>query len=114
MNKHHEELAEHRRCMDEAYNQALSDVMDLLTPHMDKWRGENTCAVLNDIDDEIEVLQKEILNATMKNKVNNNKYDHKIVTESELTDYLNQGWEIVKDLPKGRLVIKSPLPQGVG
>ena len=65
-------------------------------------------------DDEIEILQREILNATMKNKVNNNKYDHKIVTESELTDYLNQGWEIVKDLPKGRLVIKSPLPQGVG
>ena len=66
------------------------------------------------IDDEIEILQREILNATMKNKVNNNKYDHKIVTETELTDYLNQGWEIVKDLPKGRLVIKSPLPQGVG
>jgi hypothetical protein len=66
------------------------------------------------VEDEIEILQKEILNATMKNKVNNNKYDHKIVTESELTEYLNQGWEIVKDLPRGRLVIKSPLPQGVG
>ncbi len=65
------------------------------------------------IDDEIEILQKEILGVTIKNKVNNYKYDHKIVTETELTDYLNQGWEIVKDLPNGKLVIKSPLPQGI-
>jgi len=62
------------------------------------------------IDEEIEIFQKEILNITMKNRINNNQFEHKIVNENELTNYLNKGWELVKELSTGNIVIKYPVP----
>ena len=65
------------------------------------------------IDQEIEVLQQVILEVTMKKKVENNNHEHKVVTEDDLTDYLNKGWEMVSELSNGKIVLKSPFPNGV-
>ena len=66
------------------------------------------------IDQEIEVLQQAILDVTMKKKVENNNHEHKVVTEDDLTDYLNKGWGIVSELSNGKIVLKSPFPNGAG
>ena len=66
------------------------------------------------IDQEIEVLQQAILDVTIKKKVENNNHEHKVVTEDDLTDYLNKGWVIVSELSNGKIVLKSPFPNGVG
>jgi len=65
------------------------------------------------IDEGIEVLQKEIMDVTLGNKINNNKHKHKIVTEGELTGYLDEGWDLLQDLSSGKFVVKNPMPNGV-
>lgn len=58
------------------------------------------------VDDEIQGLQSEILKFTKENR--NNLQDHKIITEDELTNYLNGGWEIVRELNSGKIVVRMP------
>jgi integrase len=41
---------------------------------------------------------------------NSKRYEHKIVGEDELLQYLDNGWEIVKELSGGRVVIRRGLP----
>ncbi len=65
------------------------------------------------IDEEIEALQRSVLDVTMNKKVENNNHEHKIVSEQKLTDYLNKGWEIVKELSNHKIVIRSPYPNGI-
>ncbi len=62
------------------------------------------------IDEEIEVLQKEVMGTLMRHKVNNNKHEHKIVTEEELPEYLSQGWEFTNKVSEGKFLIKNPIP----
>jgi len=42
---------------------------------------------------------------------NNNcrRYESKIVSEDELLPYLNEGWDVVKELANGKIVIRRPL-----
>lgn len=65
------------------------------------------------IDEEIEVLQKEIMDVTLGRKVENNKHEHKIVTEGELTGYLNQGWKLLQETSNGKFVVRNPMPNGI-
>jgi hypothetical protein len=41
-----------------------------------------------------------------KQNSNSKRYEHKIVGEDELLQYLDNGWEIVKELSGGRVVIR--------
>jgi hypothetical protein len=34
---------------------------------------------------------------------------HKVIRDNELIDYLNQGWEMVKELSKNRIVVRRVL-----
>jgi len=64
------------------------------------------------IDNEIELLQETLLSATMKRKVENNKREHKIVTQEELTDYLDESWELLQETSNGMFVVRNPMPNG--
>jgi hypothetical protein len=77
-----------------------------------KIEKENELGTTLTIDEEIEALQRTVLDITIKQKVENNNHEHKIVNEKELTDHLNKGWEIVKELSNHKIVIKSPYPNG--
>lgn len=44
---------------------------------------------------------------TVRNgRVNNNHSESKIVTEDELCSYLNEGWDLIKELSNGKLVVR--------
>ena len=64
------------------------------------------------IDEEIEALQKEIMDVMLGRKVENNNHQHKIVTEDELTAYLDQGWELLQDISNCKFVVRNPMPNG--
>jgi integrase len=42
-----------------------------------------------------------------KQNSNSKRYEHKIVSEDELLQYLDNGWEIVKELSGGRVVVRT-------
>ena len=63
------------------------------------------------IDEEIELLQETILNKTLSERVENNCHEHKVVDLSELTGYLNKGWELLHEVSGGKqFVLKYPVP----
>ena len=37
----------------------------------------------------------------------NNRYRHKMSTESELRKHLDEGWDLVKELSNGKLVVRG-------
>ncbi|MHA1834109.1 MAG: tyrosine-type recombinase/integrase [Candidatus Baldrarchaeia archaeon] len=73
--------------------------------------------------EEIEAIQNEIrkfivhpvkVKEDTKNldtNTNNNckKYESKVVSEDELLPYLDEGWDVVKELSNGKIVIRRPL-----
>lgn len=61
------------------------------------------------IEEEEELLKVEIKKVTMPQSVNNSKpYVSKIIGEDELVPYVEEGWEIVKELNNGKFLIKKP------
>jgi len=61
------------------------------------------------VDEEQELLKVEIKKVTMPQSNNNNKpYVSKIISESELVQYIEEGWEIVKELNNGKFLLKKP------
>jgi len=64
-------------------------------------------------DEEFKLLQDQIrklvVHPVKLNGENNRRYETKLVTEKELVDHLNDGWEIVKELSSGKIIIKRPL-----
>jgi len=63
------------------------------------------------IDEEIELLQELILQKTLSERVENNCHEHKVVDLSELTRYLNRGWELLHEVSGGKqFVLKNPIP----
>ena len=60
-------------------------------------------------DEEQELLKVEIKKIAMPQNSNNGKpYASKLVTEQELVQYIEDGWEIVRELSNGRFLIKRP------
>ena len=60
-------------------------------------------------EEEEELLKVEIKKITMSQLINNDKpYLSKIIFEDELVPYVEEGWDIVKDLSDGRFLIKRP------
>ena len=60
------------------------------------------------VDGEIELLQRMILERTMRNKAEKTP-EHKVIDEVELVDYLNKGWECVRELNGGeKVIVKAP------
>jgi len=64
-------------------------------------------------DEEFKLLQDQIrklvVHPVKLNGDNSRRYETKLVTEKELVDHLNDGWEIVKELSSGKIIIKRPL-----
>jgi hypothetical protein len=65
-------------------------------------------------EEEIKLLQLEIVKRTAPHLVpagttytNNTGGEHKIILENELVEHLDSGWELVKDLPNGKFLIKK-------
>jgi len=67
-------------------------------------------------EEEFETLQEEIRRLVVQpaglNGNNNHRYETKLVKEDELIEYLNEGWDIVKELSSGKIVIRRPLNNG--
>lgn len=60
------------------------------------------------LEEEGEMLKVEIKKMTMPQIVNNDKpYASKIIEEDELTIYVEDGWEILKELSNGKFVVKK-------
>ncbi len=60
------------------------------------------------IEEEMELLQYEIKKLRMAELNNSGKlYKSKIVTEDELTDYVDEGWEVVKELNNGKFLVRK-------
>ena len=69
-------------------------------------------------EEELEAIRKEIRRLVahpvrLKSEENNHRYETKLVTEEELVEYLNQGWDIVKELSSGKIVVRRPLNNGL-
>jgi len=60
------------------------------------------------LDEEQEFLKVEIKKLTMPQSTNNKPYASKIITEAELTKFVEDGWEIVKELSNGKFLMKRP------
>jgi hypothetical protein len=65
-------------------------------------------------EEEIKLLQLEIVKRTAPHLVpagttyaNNTGREHKIILENELVEHLDSGWELIKDLPNGKFLIKK-------
>jgi hypothetical protein len=65
-------------------------------------------------EEEIKLLQLEIVKRTAPHLVpagttytNNTGGEHKIILENELVEHLDSSWELVKDLPNGKFLIKK-------
>jgi len=43
-----------------------------------------------------------------RNGVNCNHCESKLITEKQLCDYVNDGWELVKELSNGKILVKRP------
>ena len=71
-----------------------------------------------DQDEEIKILQMEIVKRTTpqlakpgSTYLNNNGFTHKIIEEKQLVKHLNEGWELVKELANGKMLVrKEPSP----
>ena len=60
-------------------------------------------------DGELELLKVEIKKRTMPQSITNGKpYQSKIIDEKELVPYMEDGWEIIRELSNGRFLIKRP------
>jgi len=60
------------------------------------------------IEEEMELLQYEIKKLREPAINNSGKvYTSKIVTEDELTDYVDEGWEVVKELNSGKFLVRK-------
>ena len=60
------------------------------------------------LDEEQELLTTEIKKLTMPQLKNNGKpYQSKIICEKELVPYVEDGWEIVRELINGRFLVKK-------
>lgn len=68
---------------------------------------------LTNIPEQLEFLDKEIKKMGMerrKTSANGGKpYESKIVSEDELVQYVEEGWEICRELSNGKIVIRRPL-----
>jgi hypothetical protein len=75
------------------------------------------------LDEEVEAIQGEIRRLMAhphklkeeKNGDNHNnsrRYETKLVTEKELVPHLDEGWDIVKELSDGKIVVRRPLDDG--
>lgn len=64
-------------------------------------------------DEEIEVLQETLIKGMMEKKIENNKREHRIVTEGELEGYLDDGWEFMNEISGGKFVVRGPLVNGI-
>jgi len=67
-----------------------------------------------DKDEEIKILQMEIVKRTApqlakpgSTYVNNNGFIHKTITEKQLVKHLNEGWELVKELANGKMLVRK-------
>lgn len=60
------------------------------------------------LEEEEELLKVEIKKVTMPQTVNDKPYVSKIISEDELTAYVEEGWEIVKELSNEKFLIKKP------
>ena len=59
------------------------------------------------IDEELELMTTEIKKVTMPQLNNNGKpYQSKIISEGELVPYVEDGWEIVRELSNRRFLMK--------
>jgi hypothetical protein len=59
------------------------------------------------VEEEMELLQYEIKKLRMPELNNSGKlYKSKIVTEDELTDYVDEGWEVVKESNNGKFLVR--------
>lgn len=45
---------------------------------------------------------------TERNGGNGNPFESKLITEEELCGCINDGWEIVRELTNGKIVVKRP------
>lgn len=61
------------------------------------------------LNEELDLLTAEIKKITMPQLNNNDKpYQSKIIGEEELIAYIEDGWEIIRELSSGRFLIKRP------
>jgi hypothetical protein len=61
------------------------------------------------LEEEEELLKVEIKKVTMPQLSNNGKpYTSKMIGEEELVQHVEEGWEIVRELSKGRFLVKRP------
>jgi hypothetical protein len=60
------------------------------------------------LDKELELLTTEIKQITMPQLTNTKPYQSKIISEKELVPYMEDGWDIVRELSDGRFLIKKP------
>ena len=58
---------------------------------------------------EQELLTTEIRKLTIPQMTNNGKpYQRKIIDEKELVSYVEEGWEIIRDLSNKKFLVKKP------
>ena len=66
-----------------------------------------------DIDEQLKVLDKEIKQLGLRRRTtdcNGGKpFESRIIGEEGLTGYLDEGWDLVKELSNGKIVIRRPL-----
>ncbi|WP_309492753.1 site-specific integrase [Candidatus Hecatella orcuttiae] len=92
-----------RRDMKELYG---VDLEELLRPKIAKMKRPLT------IDEELETLESKVrelwgMKLAKKQEPNGSGLEHRIVREVELVDLLNQGWEMVKELRDGRILVRK-------
>ena len=60
------------------------------------------------IGGELELLTNEIKKVTMPRLNSDKPYQSKIISENELVIYVEDGWEIVRELSDKRFLMKKP------
>jgi F0F1-type ATP synthase delta subunit len=71
-----------------------------INPLKIKIEKQRDCGI-TDIEDEILAIKDEIVRSREK------RYEGKLVSEDELVAYVQQGWDIVKELQNGKVLVRK-------
>jgi hypothetical protein len=69
---------------------------------IEKQRNDEQVPVENKIEAIKTAIQK-----LMKEKEENERYDSRLVDEDDLIQYVKKGWDVVKELSSGRILIRK-------
>ena len=80
---------------------SLNQIRSMIKRIREEGREEETEALLEQ--------ERKQRRKTMKNGGECERYESKLVTEEKLTSHINQGWDLVKELSSGKILIKRTL-----